>query len=387
MRRPQPGRSYTREFDVGGWDEILPTVQPCRLEGTPWGEATGNDHGLLWCRPWDEVVHRGLSEGATTLDLAVTLEEVPCQFRRSIRLYAADARLDLCYELENLGGHDLPYLWAAHPLIPIEPGMRLELPPGTTARATGAVGERLPVLDTPFRWPLAPSASGLPVDLGSLGVPAEAARAVKIFTERLTEGWVRVIAPGGGEALEFRFDLYTIPCLGLWINDGGWSGLDSGPYRNLGVEPTTSPCDTLAEALERGAAAVPAGGVRSSHWRSSCAPTPDRGEETVHGPSRSLEDARSAGLCVLREAWFGSGRRRGGAPVGDPDATSRSRAEDPRPDPDGLSPGATVPVPDPLHRDPAVAVPRRGAARRPEPRRGSGHPPRDRPRSPRDPTR
>jgi hypothetical protein len=266
LRTPQAARSYTREFDVGGWDEMLPTVQPCRLDGTPWGEATGNDHGLLWCRPWDEVVDRGVPDGGAALDLAVTLEEVPCQFRRSIRLHAADARLDLCYELENHGGRDLPYLWAAHPLIPIEPGMLLELPPGTTARATDAVGERLPVLDTPFRWPLAPSESGPPVDLGSLGVPAEAARAVKVFTDRLTEGWVRVIASGGREALEFRFDLDTIPCLGLWINDGGWSGLDSEPYRNLGVEPTTSPCDTLAEALERGAAAVvPACGAHS--WR------------------------------------------------------------------------------------------------------------------------
>ena len=158
--------------------------------------------------------------------------------------------------------------------------MRLELPPGTTARATGAVGERLPVLDTPF--PVAPGAgrkSGPPPRTSApWWCPGQAARAVKVFTERLTEGWVRVIASAraGARHWMFRFDLDTIPCLGLWINDGGWSGLDSEPYRNLGVEPTTSPCDTLAEALEAPHRRRRRPGRRGDiprAWRSSCAPS------------------------------------------------------------------------------------------------------------------
>ena len=102
---------------------VVSTAPPgARRPGTTTASC-GGDPGTRWSTPWR-------LDGGAALDLAVTLEEVPCQFRRSIRLFAAGARLDLCYELENHGGRDLPYLWAAHPLIPIEPGMRLELPPG-----------------------------------------------------------------------------------------------------------------------------------------------------------------------------------------------------------------------------------------------------------------
>ena len=44
LRDPAYGESYVGELDFGGWDEIFPSVDPCRIS-TPNGEALVPDHG------------------------------------------------------------------------------------------------------------------------------------------------------------------------------------------------------------------------------------------------------------------------------------------------------------------------------------------------------
>jgi hypothetical protein len=50
-----------------------------------------------------------------------------------------------------------------------------------------------------------------------------------------------------------HYDPQELPWLGLWINNGGWSGCDSEPYLNLGLEPTTAAFDCVAQAMDNGA--------------------------------------------------------------------------------------------------------------------------------------
>jgi hypothetical protein len=250
----------------------LPTVHPCTAPGTAWGEAELTDHGELWCRPWHVVGSTQDASGAIAIVLEMTDLELPFRFTRALRLSPQEAKFHLEYRLKNRGNRALPYVWAAHPLIPLEPGMQIELPPGTGARCAGAVGGdgdvALPRMDCSFAWPEAPTRSGGTIDLGRIPTraPGSPGRAVKVFTEHLSEGWVRAIAPDGREALELAFCTEEIPCVGLWINDGGWSGAGIEPYWNLGIEPTTAPCDTLREAIDRGTALY-LGAGESRCWR------------------------------------------------------------------------------------------------------------------------
>ena len=80
--------------------------------------------------------------------------------------------------------------------------------------------------------------------------------AVKLFTQPVNPGWVAVTTTDGRES--FRIDVANSPAnrVGMWLNYGGWSGSDSPPYFNAGIEPTTSPCDTLTEAIAKNVAAL-----------------------------------------------------------------------------------------------------------------------------------
>lgn len=253
-RRPIPGDSYIRDHDAGGWDELFPTVHPCSVRGTPWGDSELTDHGELWCRDWHEITDPGEDHGSAVLALAVNEPGQPFRFTRTLRLDQEAAKFTLDYRVENRSTQTLPYLWAAHPLLPLEPGCRIELPPGTSAVCSAAIGPDPPVPRQPFLWPLAATASGGMIDLSACA--GGTGRAIKLFTEFLPQGWVRVVAPDSTEILEWAFDPTAVPCVGLWINDGGWSGAGTAPYHNLGVEPTTAACDRLSDAIDRQIATV-----------------------------------------------------------------------------------------------------------------------------------
>jgi len=52
--------------------------------------------------------------------------------------------------------------------------------------------------------------------------------------------------------LRLSWDKADAPSLGLWLNVRAWSGSGSPPYFNLGVEPSTAPCDDLTTAIKSG---------------------------------------------------------------------------------------------------------------------------------------
>lgn len=56
------------------------------------------------------------------------------RFRRMLTLQAGGADLEVAYRLEDLIGHDRPYIWSAHPLFAVEPAMGIELPSDSAIR-------------------------------------------------------------------------------------------------------------------------------------------------------------------------------------------------------------------------------------------------------------
>ena len=221
IRQPVYGESYVGSLDFGGWDEIFPSVDPCRIP-TPGGEAMVPDHGDLVQMPW-----RVVSSGARHVEMEVEGRSLPFFFRR--RLELVGARVELHYSVENLAEFAFPWLWCAHPLVPLEADLSLEA--GADFQVLYASGAAAGLQGHKVSW------NELP--------PRSERWAAKLFSEKGAAARVRV-SKGNGAALGLEWNPSDIPYLGLWVNNGGWSGCGSEPYFNLGIEPATLPIDNLA---------------------------------------------------------------------------------------------------------------------------------------------
>lgn len=228
LRTNEPGDDFASSTLVG-CDECLPTVAACRL-----GERQLPDHGELWAVPWmlDEAA---AVRGA--LALTARAPRSPFEITREIRLDGPSITLD--YRLTNAGGRREPYLWALHPLFAIRTGDRIVLPPEiATLRIESVLGATELEERSQLPWPQPTAAMRL--DWLELGAGAAA---VKLFAT-MPRGEARIVNDRTGEWLAMRFDAADLPYLGVWISRGGWKG-----HHHFALEPTTSCCDALDQAL------------------------------------------------------------------------------------------------------------------------------------------
>lgn len=223
LRDPAYGESYVGALDFGGWDEIFPSVDACRIT-TPNGEALVPDHGDLVQMPW-----RVLSSSAEHLEMEVEGRSLPFLFRRRLELNGT--RIQFYYRVENRADFAFPWLWCAHPLVPLDSDLALEA--GAAFRVLYASGAAGHLQGCEASW------NELP--------PRSERWAAKLFSEKGALSQVRV-RKGNGASLDLSWNAVDIPYLGLWVNNGGWSGCGSEPYFNLGIEPATLPIDDLTAA-------------------------------------------------------------------------------------------------------------------------------------------
>ncbi len=254
QRRPRPGGSYIHDFDTGGWDEIFPTIGLCASPAGVWSRAELTDHGELWCRPWT-VERAAQTEDGVSVLLALDDLALPVRIEKEICLEPGEAGFEFRYRVTNRASEQVPYIWCSHPLLRAEPGMRLRFPTGTRWRCEASRGLRGLAPGAPVGWPRAATADGAELDLGA---PADGPLgwAAKLFTEAMPEGWVEWGPAGGGERMRLSFDPGAMPHLGLWLNLRGWTGTAGEPYLNIGVEPGTSPFDSLFTAAASGTARI-----------------------------------------------------------------------------------------------------------------------------------
>lgn len=239
---PHPNESYVARHDLGGWDECFPTVAPTVVEGQAWP-----DHGDLWWRPWQAEV-RGDA-------LWMGVEGPGYRFTRTIR--PAEAGLLFEYEVENCSGAPFPYLWCAHPLFCLNPTLTIEL----AGRPAVRLGNNNPFgqMGELHRWPRVAGRS-----LQQVGKPS--GLAAKLFVAVET-GEVRLSRPDSTHALLMQWPIEQLPLLGLWLNEEGWSGANTPPYCNVGVEPASGAPDDLRLAREEwGLASQLEAGARAHWW-------------------------------------------------------------------------------------------------------------------------
>jgi len=141
------------------------------------------------------------------------------------------------------------------------------LPAGQEMRIEALIGVPRLTHGEPCRWPTLPISATTTLNLAaSLDAAADSLPfAAKIFVRSPPDGCVSIVDSTSSARLTFRYDPASMPWLGLWINNGGWSGSGSAPYRNLAVEPSTAGTDSLAEAVATGEALTLAPG-ESHQW-------------------------------------------------------------------------------------------------------------------------
>jgi len=195
--------------DMSGWDEMLPTIDPCEWEGTHLP-----DHGEVWSVPWKLVSLEG------GLTLSVDGRSFPYHFVRSASLQAPNL-LEFRYSLTNTGPKELPYLWAAHPQFAADEHTRILLPPDVTQVVNaiddhpvlGKVGDRC-------AWPQAALENGRVLQLDRVGpVEKHACRKTYLLPQQPI-GWAALVDENLGCQLRLEWPSDFAPYLGVWIDEG-----------------------------------------------------------------------------------------------------------------------------------------------------------------------
>jgi galactose mutarotase-like enzyme len=236
------GSNYITRADTGGWDECFPSVAPCRYPLAPWQGAEIQDHGELW----SQTARLEIETLNDSVKLKTTWQGVvlPYVFERTITLSKGSAIIHSDYIVHNQSDAPLPFIWCAHPLLAIEPGMTLHLPAGATFNIWASVPPDL--LEQERQ---APSGT-LPIDSASRSIDCtlqRTGRALKIWSNPLNDGQASLRASDG--ALQMRWDVAKLPQVAVWMNLGAWAGDGGEPYFNLGLEPCIGAQDSLEQAV------------------------------------------------------------------------------------------------------------------------------------------
>jgi len=172
-------------------------------------------------------------------------------FRRVITLHRARPRLDFSYGLSNKENFSWPWYWTAHALLDAQPNMKIDLPKSLPFH----IDKESHHLAHAREWPEMKTEHQESFDLSTSFAVSDAARnfASKIFVRSPDSGSVAVAISDSNERLTMNFDPEVLPWLGLWINNRGWSGCGSDPYLNLGLEPATTPYDSVSQAIDNDA--------------------------------------------------------------------------------------------------------------------------------------
>jgi galactose mutarotase-like enzyme len=226
--------AYGEKFgahDAHGFDECVPTVAPCRYADRNF-DIELPDHGELWSASWS------WNHGSTTLTLSANGAVLPYRVTKQITL--ENDELGIHYQIRNLSSRPFKYLWSAHPLLAVEPGSRILLPPAVdSVLIESSRGARLGTPAQRIAWP--------GKDLDTLIGPSGTAE--KLFVTNMPLGWCALYKPDADETIVFRFDLARVPYLGIWICQGGWP--ETGGHFTTALEPSSGYPDSLAEAIER----------------------------------------------------------------------------------------------------------------------------------------
>lgn len=233
--------AHFQDGPCAGIEECLPTVGVSGAD-TPGGPAP--DHGDYWQLVWDVTEASETQLGLVASGFSRTL-----RFAKKLILEHNMLRVE--YLVENIGATPQSFLYACHPLFAISAGDRIQLPQEVSElkldySRNRRLGERGDII----RWPQARSG----IDLNLTG-DKNINTAEMFYTDRLNEGCCGIYRNATHQTIQVTFDTRRLPYLGVWLCYGGWPDDSSGPRQYaVALEPTTSACNTVADALRTNSA-------------------------------------------------------------------------------------------------------------------------------------
>jgi galactose mutarotase-like enzyme len=220
--------------ECAGWDEMIPTIIPVTYTAAPWRGLEAPDHGEVWALPWAWTIRED--------EVHLQVEGVRFPYRIEKRVQLDGSRLTLHYRVSNLSGHDLPLIWAAHPLFQAVPGMRLIVPTACTRIINNCNDPRFGAIGSRYGFPQAALRGG-EVDLSVLPPPDGVSCQKYYFAEPVREGRACLAYPDGGPTLTMTWPAESLPYLGVWVNEGCVHGQHA-----VALEPATGGMDDPVSA-------------------------------------------------------------------------------------------------------------------------------------------
>jgi galactose mutarotase-like enzyme len=243
-------------YDTSGFDECFPTIAPCTIQTKLGSSISFPDHGQLWSKSWNYQI----SDDET---LIRSTKGVNWDYSFTKRVKLEENRFTIYYRVENFEEEPLPYIWAAHPLLNVEPGDEIYLTDEIqNFNLYWSNDNKLGTNGTKLEWPFVNGKDDFSV------IPnREFGKSVKLFSKRLNEfGWAALHKVKNRESFLVSFNTDEIPFLGIWLCYGGWPENAKEKHLTIGLEPTNSCCDSLATAIEKnGCGILPAGG--KNEWK------------------------------------------------------------------------------------------------------------------------
>ena len=218
-------------YDTSGFDECFPTIEASN--GFP-------DHGELWSRPWN------CAEGEDELVLSIAGVKAGYRFQKRVRLL--ENKVTLSYRVTNDDTGQFYFIWSAHPLLSVTPGMKLLLPESLSrVMMNWASQDDLGRLGDEKHWP----DFLMNNSLLDFSVVQNVGAAVKCFSDPLEEGFAGVYDPARQQGIMLEFNPVVTPYLGLWLCYGGWPATAAKKHLTVGLEPCNGRPDALQSAITR----------------------------------------------------------------------------------------------------------------------------------------
>lgn len=232
--RRAPFGSRFDDYWAGGWDEVFPNDQESVVGGEKFP-----DMGEVWSIPWEYQTNE--VGGSASVTTTVTTPISPARISRTLTLAKGSSKLTADYEIQNLSGDEMKFIWKVHAAFAINDHCSIIAGP---ARA---------VIDPRFRqlfdaadypWPFAPMTGGVKRDMSR----------VRTTDHDCTCQYLTELA---GKTVGFRDELNGVESRMTFSGalDNVWLFLSYGGWRGnyvAAIEPSTGYPHDLAEAIRQG---------------------------------------------------------------------------------------------------------------------------------------
>lgn len=216
VEAPRYAAEFVPRHDIGGFDECFPSHGPSFFPAGPWAGTPVPDHGEVWALPWR--VETFCDGSALEVRMTVHGVRFPYRLERVLMMTADAPSLRLAYTATNHAPMPLPYLWNAHPVFQVQPGLRVTLPlreltlDGSTEGRFGRAGATLD-------WPEPTDTHGVGWDFSTLPAVDETLM-LEAHARSPQLGYAALQDPALGCELRMQFDPSEVTHLGLMLNLG-----------------------------------------------------------------------------------------------------------------------------------------------------------------------